>query len=958
MAHTPESIVALLWQDRALDAQRLIEEYCAAHHEEEAGKRARQKIQEWVAHLASPEAYRDFYTAHRGTFVPAQSIPTMDQRIPRLAQVRAAMAEHPPQTILDLGCFDGFALLHLCLAYKARGIGVDLDATALAHAQNSAQMLGLSCEFVNDFAESQDPSQPGLTELVDAILIMELLEHVPDPVALLRAAERRLAPGGWIYITTPATAVPHYENEHEAREHVRCLNEEELRAAIGDRVVGGHVILQPASHREQILWYRRPKITFMVNPVAGGWNPQDSKSYGGSEEAVVEFAETLAQQGHETEVYYNPPAEVSGEWVSPARVHYAPHNAFNPDEARDVCISMKCFLDVPVNTKRLLFWTADPCDPSMLTPERVARLHKIIALSEWHRREILSLNPGVSPEKIVAIPLGLPALYWETSVLLDRNPAHMVYASSFDRGLEFLLDKWGDIRRQVTQAELHVWYGWDLFDRLTAGNAEAVTWKTLMVGKMDQPGIVVHPRTTGGDLSPFLTAAVWVYPCTGGERFCLTAVKAQRLGAVPVVVPTMALQETVRYGRKTSPQNFVTQLVHALQSSPWQREERAKMIVDPSVALPWSTVLTKYWRPLWEDLWRSVAAPQMAKTKYRPSKQTVSACIITKNAEALLIRALRSIRPLAAEIIVADCSSTDRTREFAISLGARVLDSPSPLYCLTCEKELESAHFSSTDHEPWGFEGVRNISIKEATGDWIIWIDADEELLRAPNLEKYIRRNCFNGYAIRQHHFSASPPNAFKPDLPIRVFRNGKGIRFFGKVHEHPETALNESVVPAIVLSDVDIAHDGYLVEEGRRVKFQRNIGLMIADRRKYPERTLGKFLWIRDLLHLARYELERNKGQMTPEVVKYCEDAITLYEKEFLADTSLYARDGLDYYSEALAILGRGFEAVWSLGAAPGTGAAPGEARRGRFSSVEAWIRSLDAQAKSAVSPFTGRYA
>jgi len=173
----------------------------------------------------------------------------------------------------------------------------------------------------------------------------------------------------------------------------------------------------------------------------------------------------------------------------------------------------------------------------------------------------------------------------------------------------------------------------------------------------------------------------------------------------------------------------------------------------------------------------------------------------------------------------------------------------------------------------------------------------------------------YNGVAIKQHHLSAVPMNAFKPDLPVRIFRriwlNGKptGIRWYGFVHEHPELAINHSVGQSIVLSDVHIAHDGYLTETGRRGRFDRNIALMFRDRAAYPDRVLGKFLMIRDWIHLARYEAEQNRGMLTPSGVQYLEAALESYRKNFLGATHQMAVDGLPYYNEALQLLRRGFE-------------------------------------------------
>jgi len=50
----------------------------------------------------------------------------------------------------------------------------------------------------------------------------------------------------------------------------------------------------------------------------------------------------------------------------------------------------------------------------------------------------------------------------------------------------------------------------------------------------------------------FLSAGVWAYPTASSETSCITAMKAQAAGTVPVVIPSGAVDETVEYGAKTS----------------------------------------------------------------------------------------------------------------------------------------------------------------------------------------------------------------------------------------------------------------------------------------------------------------------------------------------------------------------------------------------------------------------
>ena len=84
----------------------------------------------------------------------------------------------------------------------------------------------------------------------------------------------------------------------------------------------------------------------------------------------------------------------------------------------------------------------------------------------------------------------------------------------------------------------------------------------------------------------------------------------------------------------------------------------------------------------------------------------VSLCLMVKNEETNLPTCLSSAADLVHEMIVVDTGSTDRTKEVAASLGARVFD------------------FAWVD----SFAAARNESLRHASGDWIFWLDGDEYL--------------------------------------------------------------------------------------------------------------------------------------------------------------------------------------------------------------------------------------
>ena len=93
----------------------------------------------------------------------------------------------------------------------------------------------------------------------------------------------------------------------------------------------------------------------------------------------------------------------------------------------------------------------------------------------------------------------------------------------------------------------------------------------------------------------------------------------------------------------------------------------------------------------------------------------ISACLITLNEERNLPRCLKSIAPLVDEILVVDSGSTDSTRDLAHKFGARVVA------------------------QDWlGYVGQKNFALDRAGHDWILSIDADEEI--SPELAAAIAR--------------------------------------------------------------------------------------------------------------------------------------------------------------------------------------------------------------------------
>ena len=173
---------------------------------------------------------------------------------------------------------------------------------------------------------------------------------------------------------------------------------------------------------------------------------------------------------------------------------------------------------------------------------------------------------------------------------------------------------------------------------------------------------------------------------------------------------------------------------------------------------------------------RETSVEQFQKMLFPP---TLSVCMIVKNEEKFLESCLRSVQGLADEIIIVDTGSTDRTKEIALQFTSTVYD------------------FTWCDD----FAVARNESLKYATGDWILVLDADEELAPADHqfIGEALQEWSIAGYHIMTRNYSNDTSisgwkpvqdaysrgfQGFFPSLKVRLFQRQPGVMFQGAIHE------------------------------------------------------------------------------------------------------------------------------------------------------------------------------
>lgn len=156
---------------------------------------------------------------------------------------------------------------------------------------------------------------------------------------------------------------------------------------------------------------------------------------------------------------------------------------------------------------------------------------------------------------------------------------------------------------------------------------------------------------------------------------------------------------------------------------------------------------------------------------------SLAVIILTKNEEKHIEAAIQNAKKCADEVLIIDSGSTDNTVAIAKKNGAIV-------------------RYRAWDDD---FAAQRNFALEQTTADWVLYLDADERMDETMCREiRYIvvenrvgeyglkREVIFNGYRFKH--------GIFAPDIVYRLFPR-EAVTWVGKVHEHPETNLQKSIL-------------------------------------------------------------------------------------------------------------------------------------------------------------------
>lgn len=208
-------------------------------------------------------------------------------------------------------------------------------------------------------------------------------------------------------------------------------------------------------------------------------------------------------------------------------------------------------------------------------------------------------------------------------------------------------------------------------------------------------------------------------------------------------------------------------------------------------------------------------------------RKLISLCMIVKDDEEGLARCLRSVQGIVDEtIVVVDASSVDRSADVARSYGAHVIE------------------------RAWtgDFAAARNAGLEVARGEWILILDADEELSEATAAA--LRPLALDGQSVAGwllpvwNLLGMDEGDGATINPVLRLFRNDPSHRFEGRIHEQIAIAILRADPNArLALGEAVIRHYGYrpsVVAE--KDKIRRNMELLLQAVEEEPDNPFHRY--------------------------------------------------------------------------------------------------------------------
>ena len=564
---------------------------------------------QWTAHVEDPNIMIEAYVnnPHWQAMKDEEILDPDWINYPRLAYALNVIRQQKAQNVIDFGCSDGFITLPIARELpNVPVLGIDLDPRCIELANRRADEWGIT----HAGFETGNATTYQSRGKFDVGLAFEVIEHVVDPDEFLSNLELSAK---HIALTTPYLA---WEKGHapgwdkpDLKGHLRIFDLDDVERMLAPRGRIHNLYRQPWGNTGWIFADYKPgeraqgSVTIAAMGTPEDWSPRSFREtgLGGSETAVVRLSEELAKQGRSVTVYSR---IVDTNYFNGVR--YRHESRYLPSVHSDVFVAWRSpeLIDTAPSASRKVLWMHDTDRGEALTRERAEQFDDIVVLTNWHKQHLMETYPFLDASKLHVIGNGVDVENFMGDNIA-RDPHRVVYSSSPDRGLDVILEHiWPKVVEKVPDAELHIYYGWENYDKFLHYPGMADFKAKIQDLILRSRNVVNHGRIPQDQLArEFQKASVWLYPTYFTETFCITGVEAQLAGAIPVINRIAALQETVKSGlffenvdvRNSEVQEgFAVNVIRMLQTPLEQRQDFHEAIKKDAEAESWADIARKW----------------------------------------------------------------------------------------------------------------------------------------------------------------------------------------------------------------------------------------------------------------------------------------------------------------------------------------------------------------------------
>jgi len=305
-----------------------------------------------------------------------------------------------------------------------------------------------------------------------------------------------------------------------------------------------------ASHKS------KPTVAIYCGPAWERWTVENinTTGIGGSETCAALLAKEFVKHGYRS-VLIGDCAGMEGDYDGVEYIDHTKYNQFRDSNYVDYFISSRNThaLNHPIKSGKVYVWAHDIFIPGIArntTMPNDDKVTKYVCLSPWHV-DFFSGWHNIDKSRIHIQGNGLDLSRYKDAPNIEKDPYKLIYSSSPDRGLIFLLRMFPKWKEEFPKLSLHVFYGFYNWESAIKqrNNPRELAEMNEIKQLMTQEGVVYHDRVSQKRLAEEqMSSALWVYPTLFTETYCITATETMLAGTIPICTTIAALQTTVPDG--------------------------------------------------------------------------------------------------------------------------------------------------------------------------------------------------------------------------------------------------------------------------------------------------------------------------------------------------------------------------------------------------------------------------